>query len=62
VAEHRFEVVVVTDDHHGENGDDRSLVDYAKAALTATGLRDAEHLDGFADLHWTAYIDDVQEI
>lgn len=38
----------------GMQGPDRTPAMYAEAALNTAGLRDAEVLDGFADLPWTA--------
>lgn len=40
-------------------GDGRTVEEYAEAALTASGLRDADKLDGFADLRARAWIDMV---
>lgn len=63
MSEHQFIVTVETDidipdgDEHG-----RTAADYAKASLTATGLRDAANLDGFADLTGTAFIAGITEL
>lgn len=60
MSTHRFTVEVEVD-NGGTSGDDREPADYAKSALYAVGLRDAEMLDGYADLKWTACITDVTE-
>jgi hypothetical protein len=53
VTEHRFSVVVeVRDEGHDWAHDPygRTAEQYAEGALWAASLRDAAHLDGFADL------------
>lgn len=39
----------------------RKPIDYAMTALNCAGLRDAERLDGYADLIGEAYIVDVEK-
>lgn len=52
-----FEVEVTVDGWDGT--DERTAAEYAHAVLYGASLRDCERMDGYADLHGTAYISGV---
>lgn len=63
MSTHRFTVEVEVYDENGPapvpeglEGPDRTPAMYAEAALNTASLRDADALDGFADLPWSANI------
>lgn len=63
MSTHRFIVEVEVCDESGPapvpggyQGPDRTPAMYAEAALNTASLRDADVLDGFADLPWSANV------
>lgn len=64
MSEHQFIVTVSVDDDMIPADDEynRTPQDFAEAALWAASLRDAAHLDGFADLKGEAHIDYVEKL
>jgi len=63
MAEHTFLVTVEVDDWPDADPEyHRTEAQYARAAINTASLRDAEHLDGFADLKADAWITEVEEL